>query len=452
MKANEAPKKHSTPFGVNGPREDILADTPSGSNQASYDDGFPAITMTLKSAGGLPPKGQDMNQILFELSSQGRYLSAGGGYTFDAAFATSLSGYPKGALIPNSTASGYWLNTVDDNSTNPENATGALTGWVPADSYGTTTVTGLAATSLTLTTLQASKDRIVLSGALTANINLVVPAWVKEWIVINNTTGSFSVTVKTPSGTGIAIPSGGKAYLFGDGVNITSNQSFGNLLNIVNFNASGTYTPSQGVRKIFVEVVGAGGGGGGVGATATGSIAVGGGGGAGGYASALIDASAAPATVTVGTGGAGGLGLTAANGGGQAGAAGGLSSFGSLVSASGGEGGPGSGTTTSTSGTIVQRVGGNGGVGTAGSVMSRGGAGLPGLATSTGNSIAGYGGVSFFSGSARGAFGVNNATGNGTDGMAGGGGSGAISDSAPTIGTVSGGKGGNGVVRIWEFS
>jgi hypothetical protein len=77
MNRTDAPKKQPVPFSVNGPREDLLSTTPAGSNQASYDVGFPAITMLLKSAGGLPPKGQDMNQILYELSSIGRWFSAG---------------------------------------------------------------------------------------------------------------------------------------------------------------------------------------------------------------------------------------------------------------------------------------------------------------------------------------------------------------------------------------
>jgi hypothetical protein len=74
MNRTDAPKKQPVPFSVNGPREDLLSTTPAGSNQASYDVGFPAITMLLKSAGGLPPKGQDMNQILYELSSIGRWF------------------------------------------------------------------------------------------------------------------------------------------------------------------------------------------------------------------------------------------------------------------------------------------------------------------------------------------------------------------------------------------
>lgn len=220
MKSTDAPSKQAVPFGTNGPREAITATTPSGSNQASYDQGFPPITMTLKSAGGLPPKGQDMNQILFENASFDRYFAAGGGYTFDAAFSTAVGGYPSGARVQNSTRTGFWLNTVEDNNTNPENTTAAITGWIPVGSYGVTSISGLASSSVTLSTLQASKDRIVLSGTLTANINVVVPAWVKSWQVINNCVGAFTVTIKTPSGTGVAMSSSTTHYVVGDGVNI----------------------------------------------------------------------------------------------------------------------------------------------------------------------------------------------------------------------------------------
>ena len=54
MNLSDAPKKQPVPFGVNGQREELLATTPAGNQQASYDVGFPAITILLKSAGGLP--------------------------------------------------------------------------------------------------------------------------------------------------------------------------------------------------------------------------------------------------------------------------------------------------------------------------------------------------------------------------------------------------------------
>ncbi|HFD0466349.1 TPA: hypothetical protein ACF02O_004082 [Yersinia enterocolitica] len=225
MNRTDDPKKQPIPFGVNGPREDIGATTPTGDNSASYNSGFPPITMLLKAAGGLPPKGQDMNQILYELSSLARWTSAGALNVFDSTFNASISGYPKGAVLSNSTFTGCWLNTTDANNVNPENTDGTLTGWVPAFAYGTTAVTGLAAASVTLTALQAANGRITLAGVLTENINLILPAWRKEWVVVNNCTGSFTVTCKTLSGTGIAVTAGGTIRIIGDGTNIISNES-----------------------------------------------------------------------------------------------------------------------------------------------------------------------------------------------------------------------------------
>ncbi|EOW7155775.1 hypothetical protein ACOZ80_004303, partial [Yersinia enterocolitica] len=225
MNRTDDPKKQPIPFGVNGPREDIGPTTPTGDNSASYNSGFPPITMLLKAAGGLPPKGQDMNQILYELSSLARWTSAGALNVFDSTFSASISGYPKGAVLSNSTFTGCWLNTTDANTVNPENTDGSLTGWVPAFTYGTTAVTGLAAASVTLTALQAANERITLAGVLTANINLIFPAWSKSWTIVNNCTGAFSVTCKTPSGTGIAVAAGSTVRIIGNGTNIISNES-----------------------------------------------------------------------------------------------------------------------------------------------------------------------------------------------------------------------------------
>lgn len=220
MNTTGLPKKQPVPFGVNGQREDLLSTTPAGDNTASYDAGFPPVTMILKAAGGLPPKGQDMNQILFELSAIARWMNAGASYPFDATFASAVGGYPKGAVIPNSTGTGYWLNQTENNSSNPEASATVNTGWVPAYQYGTTAITGLAATSYTLTTLQAAKPRITLAGTLTGNIALYFPTWQSSWTVVNNCTGAFSVTCKTPSGTGVSIPSGTTRNIYGDGTNI----------------------------------------------------------------------------------------------------------------------------------------------------------------------------------------------------------------------------------------
>lgn len=126
MNRTDAPAKQPKPFGVNGQREAILPTTPSGDNTASYESGFPPITMILKSAGGLPPKGQDMNQILFELSSLGRWSSTGALNTYDSAFATAIGGYPAGSFVLGDDLKTVYRCTTDGNTDNPNSIT---TGW-----------------------------------------------------------------------------------------------------------------------------------------------------------------------------------------------------------------------------------------------------------------------------------------------------------------------------------
>ncbi len=127
MNRSDSPKKQPVPFGVNGQREDLLSATPAGDNTASYSDGFPAVTMILKAAGGLPPKGQDMNQILFELSALSRWFSTGAQQTFDASFAASIGGYPAGSYVIGSDLKTIYRCTTDGNTNNPNSST---SGWV----------------------------------------------------------------------------------------------------------------------------------------------------------------------------------------------------------------------------------------------------------------------------------------------------------------------------------
>jgi hypothetical protein len=362
MNRTDDPKKQPVPFGVNGPREDIEPTTPTGDNSASYNSGFPPITMILKAAGGLPPKGQDMNQILFELSSLARWSSAGALNSFDPAFVASISGYPNGAILSNSTFTGCWLNTIDGNTANPENTNGTLTGWVPAFTYGTTAVTGLAAANITLTALQASNERITLAGVLTANINLIFPAWRKSWTIVNNCTGAFTVTCKTPSGTGVATATGATIRIIGDGTNITSNESTlvsgalqksANLSDLANvataranlgvsphgfsrFTSSGSFTVPAGVTQIFVSGCAAGGGGGSSLATNSSSFVTGGSGGGAGQPALNVPITVTPGQVIPITIGTGGTGATAATNNATAGGNTQLGAGGSLMNLGGG--------------------------------------------------------------------------------------------------------------------
>lgn len=126
MNRTDAPKKQPVPFGTNGPRQDLLTTTPAGSNRASYDAGYPQVTMILKSAGGIPPEGQDMNQILYELSALCRWNSSGAINSFDSEFASGIAGYPKGSLLLGSDGSTIYISTIDANTNDPNSSS---SGW-----------------------------------------------------------------------------------------------------------------------------------------------------------------------------------------------------------------------------------------------------------------------------------------------------------------------------------
>jgi len=226
MQISNLPKLLPIPFAQTGARQNIPNDSQIGieGGRASYTDGFPPLTRTPIAAGGIPPFGTDFNGIFHDTTDAIRWNQAGGGYRYDSAFSTSVGGYPVGAILSNTTGDGCWLNTVDGNTNSPESALATpLTGWVPVNAYGDVTITGLGSSSITLSTLQAAKDKIILSGTLTTNINLTFPAWKKNWVVVNNCSGNFTVTCKTTAGTGTAVSSGVTARITCDGINISLN-------------------------------------------------------------------------------------------------------------------------------------------------------------------------------------------------------------------------------------
>ena len=78
---------------------------------------------------------------------------------------------------------------------------------------GATSISIAGSGDYTLTTANASTDQarkafITLTGTLTGNRNIIVPSSSKIYFVRNNTSGAFSVTFKTASGTGALVPQG----------------------------------------------------------------------------------------------------------------------------------------------------------------------------------------------------------------------------------------------------
>lgn len=223
MNSSDTPSRITKAFGVNGLKNTIPVDsstTTDNTGVATFDKGFPPITMQPLSAGGIPPSGKDTNGVLYLTTLQQQWQNAGMTYPFSQDFSDAVSGYPKGAIVPSSVYTGQWLNLNEANGTSPESPTGANTGWVPINNYGVTQIT-MTSGSVVMSSLQAAKDRIIISGTLTANVNLIFPAWIKSWVVHNNCTGNFTITCKTAAGSGIIVIPGLVSRLFCDGVNIT---------------------------------------------------------------------------------------------------------------------------------------------------------------------------------------------------------------------------------------
>lgn len=73
----------------------------------------------------------------------------------------------------------------------------------------------------TLTAAEASNDVLELTGAITGNRVVEVPAYpTKQWTVFNNTTGAFTVTVKVTGQTGIVVASTKTAILYSNGTDV----------------------------------------------------------------------------------------------------------------------------------------------------------------------------------------------------------------------------------------
>lgn len=113
------PTQVATPFANSGLKNSI-PQSATGSNLASLEEGFPAVTMAAVADGGTPPQGQDFNGILNQVTNQLRYSQAGGLYPYDSTFCTAIGGYPLGAILMSADGSKLWQNQVAGNTNNPD--------------------------------------------------------------------------------------------------------------------------------------------------------------------------------------------------------------------------------------------------------------------------------------------------------------------------------------------
>lgn len=204
-------------------RRNVIPDTTSNIQRASWSLGFPPQTMQPVVAGGKPMLGPDMNGSLYAISSHTYYVQTGQPYRYNADVVVALgSGYAVGTLLGSTDGLTLWYNIVDGNINDPDTS-GTNSGWIPMFSYGITNLPPTNGGVVTLTQAQAKRSVIVVSGVLAGNLQLVLPNGVRRWLIVNTTSGAFSTTAKTAGGSGVNIPQGGfgaPVEVWGDGVNL----------------------------------------------------------------------------------------------------------------------------------------------------------------------------------------------------------------------------------------
>lgn len=119
--------------------------------------------------------------------------------------------------------SAFMQTLLDDSSQAEAQATLGISAMINGITYKN--VAGGA--NVAMTTTECNVGIIVLSGAITANISVSVPAAQGMWNVLNRTTGNFTVTFKTAASgsVGQVVPQGKQSQLFSDGTQIYFGQT-----------------------------------------------------------------------------------------------------------------------------------------------------------------------------------------------------------------------------------
>lgn len=183
--------------------------------QPNYDTGVYQIETTDPVDGGV---GSITNSPLLNLANRTAYLkqhvdNLENGSTLPPGIAPlnspAFTGTPTTPTPPAGDSSTRIANTI----------------WTQGLVNGISTINCAGSANVVLTAAQAGVNVLELVGALTGNIAVIVPTPPGNWIVSNQTTGAYTVTVKTASGNGIVVAQGYSNELWSDGANVYQSQT-----------------------------------------------------------------------------------------------------------------------------------------------------------------------------------------------------------------------------------
>jgi len=111
-------------------------------------------------------------------------------------------------------------NTWGNNTnTNLQTVDAFTAGYLSKSVAGSTNVT-LTTSATTDPTVESANKVLDLNGTLTGNITVFVPQKENNYLVYNNTSGSFTLDVAATGGTGVQIDQGKYEWIYCDGTNV----------------------------------------------------------------------------------------------------------------------------------------------------------------------------------------------------------------------------------------
>lgn len=109
------------PFAENGLKNPIQKQLQPSQDpeSATWDKGWPQITMVPKEDGGLAPKGQDFNGIFNTLSQHAIHRQNGEQVKFSQDVASEFGGYAVGAIVQSDDGLRHYRSLINNNTFNP---------------------------------------------------------------------------------------------------------------------------------------------------------------------------------------------------------------------------------------------------------------------------------------------------------------------------------------------
>lgn len=167
---------------------------------ASFTDGFVPLNATPIASGGVPPRIQDTNGILNQITLWQQWNQAGASIPWDSSFSTAIGGYPKGATVASATTFGlYYVCLADNNTSNPDTGGANWRGFYPYLAGGGDYYVDSGTTNALVITPQPP-----ILGYVDGLAFKVVPAFANTGATTINVSGLGTKAITTPNGSALS--------------------------------------------------------------------------------------------------------------------------------------------------------------------------------------------------------------------------------------------------------